>query len=81
MRVARWRNSLAVRLPASVVEALDLKGGEDIEILVVGSRSLQVRKCRVEPVTLLAECRVSHSEDRHHGLRIKRALKVTNQFR
>lgn len=42
MRVARWGNSLAVRLPASVVEALDLKEGEDIEIHVVGRRSLEI---------------------------------------
>jgi antitoxin MazE len=44
MQVARWGNSLAVRLPASVVEALDLKEGEDIEIHVVGHRSVEVRK-------------------------------------
>jgi len=42
MQVARWGNSLAVRLPASVVEALDLKEGEDIEIHVVGRRSVEV---------------------------------------
>ncbi|SDV46538.1 AbrB/MazE/SpoVT family DNA-binding domain-containing protein [Chitinasiproducens palmae] len=32
MQVAKWGNSLAVRLPASVVEALELKEGDDIEI-------------------------------------------------
>jgi antitoxin MazE len=42
MRVARWGNSLAVRLPVAVVEALQLKEGEEIEISVTGSRSLQV---------------------------------------
>ncbi|MEO8936981.1 MAG: AbrB/MazE/SpoVT family DNA-binding domain-containing protein [Burkholderiaceae bacterium] len=44
MQVSKWGNSLAVRLPASVVEALDLKEGEDIEIQLVGSRSLQIEK-------------------------------------
>ena len=34
MQVAKWGNSLAVRLPASVVEALDLKPGDDIQIHV-----------------------------------------------
>src|SRR5262249_55873854 len=29
MHVARWGNSLAVRLPKAVVEALDLKEGDD----------------------------------------------------
>ena len=42
MQVARWGNSLAVRLPASVVEALDLKEGEDVEIHVIGQRSLEI---------------------------------------
>lgn len=32
MRVAKWGNSLAVRLPASIVDALDLKEGDDVEL-------------------------------------------------
>lgn len=49
MQVAKWGNSLAVRLPASVVQALDLREGEEIELHVVGERSLEVaRKARPE---------------------------------
>lgn len=33
MKVAKWGNSLAIRLPAEVVEALDLKEGDDIEVV------------------------------------------------
>jgi antitoxin MazE len=44
MQVSKWGNSLAVRLPAAVVEALDLSEGDDIEIQVEGSRSLSVGK-------------------------------------
>jgi len=44
MQVSRWGNSLAVRLPAVVVDALGLKEGERIEVHVVGARSLEVRK-------------------------------------
>jgi antitoxin MazE len=44
MQVSRWGNSLAVRLPAAVVDALDLKEGERLEVHVVGARSLEVRK-------------------------------------
>jgi antitoxin MazE len=44
MLVAKWGNSLAVRLPAAVVEALKLKEGEDVEIQVVGSRSLEIAR-------------------------------------
>lgn len=42
MQVAKWGNSLAVRLPAALVDALGLKEGEDIEIHVVGQRALEV---------------------------------------
>jgi antitoxin MazE len=44
MRVAKWGNSLAVRLPASVVEALDLKAGDEIEVRAVKSNSLEVAR-------------------------------------
>jgi antitoxin MazE len=44
MQVAKWGNSLAVRLPASVVEALDLKPGEHIDIHVLGDRAFAIEK-------------------------------------
>ncbi len=44
MQVSRWGNSLALRLPVAVVDALDLKEGERIEVHVVGKRSLEVAK-------------------------------------
>jgi antitoxin MazE len=44
MKVARWGNSLAVRLPQPVVEALDLSEGDDIEISVAGSRAIEVSR-------------------------------------
>ena len=44
MRVAKWGNSLAVRLPAIVVEALELKEGDEIEIHVVGAGQLGVAR-------------------------------------
>lgn len=44
MQVAKWGNSLAVRLPASVVQALDLKEGEEIDLHVAGERSFEVAK-------------------------------------
>jgi len=44
MRVAKWGNSLAVRLPQPVVEALDLREGDSVEIEVAGSRSLEITK-------------------------------------
>jgi len=44
MQVSKWGNSLAVRLPAMVVEALDLKEGDQIEISVEGSRKFNVSR-------------------------------------
>ncbi len=44
MQVSKWGNSLAVRLPAAVVEALGLKEGEEIEIQVAGARSLEIAR-------------------------------------
>ena len=44
MQVAKWGNSLAVRLPATVVEALDLKPGDNIDIHVTGDRAFEVSK-------------------------------------
>ena len=44
MQVAKWGNSLAVRLPAAVVEALELKEGDDIEIRVVDARIFAVSR-------------------------------------
>ena len=38
MRVAKWGNSLAIRLPAVVVEALALKEGDEVEVRVAGPR-------------------------------------------
>jgi len=44
MKVAKWGNSLAVRLPAAVVEVLQLKDGDDVEIRMDAPRTLTVVK-------------------------------------
>jgi antitoxin MazE len=46
MQVAKWGNSLAVRLPSSVVEALELKEGDQIEIRIAGAREFEVARDR-----------------------------------
>jgi antitoxin MazE len=43
MKVAKWGNSLAVRLPADMVEALGLKEGDEIAIVPGESRLAVVR--------------------------------------
>ncbi len=44
MQVAKWGNSLAIRLPAVVVEALKLKEGDDIEIHVADERQFAIAR-------------------------------------
>jgi antitoxin MazE len=44
MQVAKWGNSLAIRLPAAVVAALELKEGDEIEIHVIDERELAVAR-------------------------------------
>lgn len=44
MHVARWGNSLAVRLPKAVVEALALKEGDEVAIEVLDARRLAVSR-------------------------------------
>lgn len=44
MQVSKWGNSLAVRLPAAVVDALGLKEGDQIEVRIVDKRVFEVRR-------------------------------------
>jgi len=44
MQVSKWGNSLAVRLPSAVVDSLNLKEGDQIEIRIAGERIFEVRR-------------------------------------
>jgi antitoxin MazE len=46
MQVSKWGNSLAVRLPSVVVDTLDLKEGDQIEVRIAGERVFEVRRDR-----------------------------------
>ncbi|HEX4769688.1 MAG TPA: AbrB/MazE/SpoVT family DNA-binding domain-containing protein [Bryobacteraceae bacterium] len=46
MQVSKWGNSLAIRIPAAVVEALGLKEGDEIEVSVAGRRELKMDRDR-----------------------------------
>ena len=52
MQVGKWGNSLAVRLPAAVVEALGLKEGDEIQIEVAGERTFRVERDRTREEAL-----------------------------
>ena len=44
MQVSKWGNSLAIRLPASVIKALELREGDDIEVIIAGNRTFEIRR-------------------------------------
>ena len=44
MRVAKLGNSLAIRLPAAIVEALDLHEGDDVVLHAAGTGALVIEK-------------------------------------
>ena len=46
MQVSKWGNSLAIRIPQAVVEALQLKEGDEIEISVAGAREFVLDRDR-----------------------------------
>ena len=56
MQISKWGNSLAVRLPAKVIEALQLKEGDDIEIHIAGDRVFELEK-KASSQELLARLR------------------------
>jgi antitoxin MazE len=42
MKVAKWGNSLAVRLPAALVEAQEIEEGDEIELIPGGGGKFEV---------------------------------------
>jgi antitoxin MazE len=48
MRVVKWANGLAIRLPAAVIEVLDLNEGDEIELRAAGDAGGD-RRSQAEP--------------------------------
>jgi antitoxin MazE len=44
VQVGKWGNSLAVRLPAAVVDALGLKEGDEVRVEVADPRTFRVAR-------------------------------------
>ena len=57
MQVSKWGNSLAIRLPAAVVEVLDLKEGDHIDVQVAGARALDIARSSARDEAVLARLR------------------------
>jgi antitoxin MazE len=48
MQVAKWGNILAIRIPAAVAEALELRPGDEVQIRVEDAREFALKRkpCR-----------------------------------
>jgi antitoxin MazE len=46
MKLAKWGNSLAVRIPADVVEKLKLAPGEEIQVAITGEHRFEISRDR-----------------------------------
>jgi antitoxin MazE len=46
MKVAKWGNSLAIRLPAAIVDIMGLKEGDEIDVRVVGTGGIEVERSK-----------------------------------
>ena len=59
MQVAKWGNSLAVRIPAAVAKALDLKEGDEVQLVATDGQQLQLitREDRLAALERLREFR------------------------
>lgn len=44
MQVSKWGNSLAIRLPTSIIKDLELSEGDEAEVFVVDERAFELRK-------------------------------------
>ena len=53
MQVAKWGNSLAVRIPKNVAEALKINEGDDIEFIIETDNTLTVKKIEGKKNALL----------------------------
>jgi len=52
MRVSRWGDSLAVRLPRELVERMRLAEGDEVDVMAVERRAIGITKSDTEEDTL-----------------------------
>ena len=75
MQVAKWGNSLAVRLPAKVVAELGLVEGDEIEIVKASRERLEIERKinREEAIAGLRKLREKYAGLVPAGYRFKRS--------
>jgi antitoxin MazE len=75
MQVAKWGNSLAVRLPAKLVSELGLSEGDEIEVVKASRERLEVERKinRDEAIKKLRALREKYAGRLPPGYRFKRS--------
>jgi antitoxin MazE len=63
-QIARWGNSLAVRIPKAAAEAAKFRDGDSLDVNVEGSGAVIIRKAKKKP-TLKDLVRGITAENRH----------------
>lgn len=57
MQLARWGNSLAIRVPAKLVQKLGLKEGDEVRLLAGDGKSELILQTREERLAMLERLR------------------------
>jgi antitoxin MazE len=52
MQISKWGNSLAVRLPKAVVDQLELKDGDEVEVVATEQRTLEIKRTKTRAEAL-----------------------------
>lgn len=55
MRIAKWGNSLAVRLPAKLIESLGVREGDELEVIATRPGAIEVEAKRRLTASQLSE--------------------------
>jgi antitoxin MazE len=65
MKIAKWGNSLAVRIPAEVAEKLKLSAGQEVQLRVTGEHKFQVSRDRTrqQAIAKLRKLRIVLPDD------------------
>jgi len=64
MKVAKWDDSLVIQIPSSIVEELDLKEGDDVDVRIGDDRALEIeRDSRRKAIEKLKSFKVKLPDD------------------
>lgn len=68
MRVSKWGNSLAVRIPAAVAEQVDLREGDELSVTEAAGGKLELQKIVDQDKRLEERRRLIEGLHAFHGL-------------